>query len=112
MRELMKMALAATPAVILVAGPAWAGPICPRWTFWGAAGGGWFGFILTILLWVVIVGGAVALARWLVLNAGVSKRSSGDPAKDAALEILRNRYASGEIDGEEFEQRRRALTSA
>jgi uncharacterized membrane protein len=66
------------------------------------------------LFLIAIVAGAVLLVRAL------SNRGSemGDPAQRAkieqrrhALSILEERFASGEIDGEEFEERRRILQS-
>ena len=45
--------------------------------------------------------------RWLVL----STRASGNKGhhEDSALEILRKRYARGEIDKEEFEEKKKDL---
>lgn len=78
---------------------------------WGM-GGGWFGFILMILFWAAIIAAAVALIRWLVKSGDSSRpgeRVQAQPG-DSALDILRKRYARGEIDSEEFQQRKRALT--
>ena len=69
-------------------------------------GGGGFGWLFMILWLVLIVGGIVAFVRW------VSTPSSGlgraPPAK-SALDILKERYARGEINKEEFEQKKRDL---
>ena len=63
-----------------------------------------FGGLGMILLWIVPV----------VLLILLFRRSSGD--KDTtrgktALEILKERYARGEIDREEFEERKRHLSA-
>jgi putative membrane protein len=55
-----------------------------------------------ILFWVLIALGIVALVKWL-FSAGGSGKS--------ALDILKERYAKGEIDREQYEQMRRDLGS-
>jgi uncharacterized membrane protein len=56
--------------------------------------------------------GGVVFIRWLVKSGDSSRSSDRVQAQsgDAALDILRKRYARGEIDSEEFQQRKRALT--
>jgi putative membrane protein len=59
--------------------------------------------ILFILFNLVFWAGLVALAIW-----GVSRLSQrGSP--DSALRILNERFARGEIDQQEYDQRRAAL---
>ncbi|OGF37406.1 electron transporter RnfE, partial [Candidatus Falkowbacteria bacterium RIFOXYC2_FULL_48_21] len=55
--------------------------------------------------WVIVVIGAIALIRWLVNQA--SSKSGGD-AK-TPLQILQERYAKGEIDKKEFDEKKQAL---
>lgn len=70
-----------------------------RW-MWGAWG---IGMMFTMLLfWVLVIVGIIAGIRWLL---GQRRETPGD----SALEILRQRYARGEINKEEFEARRRDL---
>ena len=75
----------------------------------GAQGFGYnpIGMILTLVFWVLIIAGIVLLVVWLVRNTGRAglSASSGDPA----LDILRARYAKGEITKEQFEEMRRTL---
>lgn len=52
-----------------------------------------FGWIFMILFWVIVIFLVVAL---------VKKASSGE--KETAKEILKKRYARGEISKEEFER--------
>jgi putative membrane protein len=60
------------------------------------------------ILWLVVLGAAVwALVRW----ASGRTPASGPQSGPAALEILRQRYARGEIDATTFEQMRERLTA-
>ena len=72
-------------------------------------GGGWWMF-LGPLMFIVFIAAAVAavvvVVRWLGGSHGVTPPSP--PAK-TPLDILKERYARGEIDKEEFEERRRVL---
>jgi putative membrane protein len=73
---------------------------------WGMMGGGWgiFMMVFMFLFWAVIIVGIVALVRY-VMHAPAAKTS------DDALEILRSRYARGEIEKSEFDEKRKDLTS-
>jgi len=66
-------------------------------------GWGWsfFGIVHMVLWWALLILGVVVLAKWLF-----GARRSGE---DRALEVLRERYARGEIDKDEFEKRKRDL---
>jgi len=59
------------------------------------------------LFWVALVVGFVFLVKWI---AGQG-RPGQTPKKDDALDILKVRYARGEINKEEFEQKKKDLMS-
>ena len=71
---------------------------------------GWgmgFGMISMVLFWIVIILGIVILVRWV---SGGSAASGAPPAK-TALDILKERYARGEIDKREFDEKKRDLAN-
>ncbi|MBI2469412.1 MAG: SHOCT domain-containing protein [Candidatus Rokubacteria bacterium] len=71
---------------------------------WGAGG---FGMIFVLVFWALLIAGVVLVVKWLVESgrAGGALTSGGD----SALDILKKRYARGEIDREEFEAKKRDL---
>ncbi len=73
---------------------------------WGS-GFGWIGMIFMAVFWIAVIVGIVFLIRWLIL----STRAEGHKAhsEDSALEILRKRYARGEINKEECEEKKKDL---
>lgn len=70
------------------------------WAWDGGMGWAWFG-LMHLAWWLVLIVGAVLAVRAL-LGGRWGRR-------DSALEILRERYARGEIDEAEYEQRRKLL---
>lgn len=72
---------------------------------WGAGSGGFLGFLPMLLWWALLIVVVALLVKWL-FGSGTVRRSAG-----GAREILAERYARGEIDREEFEQKRRDLTA-
>ena len=75
----------------------------------GGWGMGWFGMIFMLIFWVLVILGLVFLIRWLIQNTRKDAGTSNEGSK--ALDILKERYARGEIDKEEFEGKRRDLTT-
>lgn len=69
------------------------------------SGFGAFGMLVMLVFWVLIIAGLVLLVKWLVEQTRGGSASAGE----SALEILKKRYARGEIDEDEFEARRRNL---
>lgn len=53
----------------------------------------------------MLILGIVALVRWLRRGEG----ERGPDREESALEILKRRYAKGEIDKAEFEEKKRDL---
>ncbi|MEO6795425.1 MAG: SHOCT domain-containing protein [Candidatus Dormibacter sp.] len=61
--------------------------------------GHWYVFVVFLLFW----GGVIALILWAI------RRATSSRGPDSAIQILQERFARGEIDQQEFEQRKSAL---
>jgi putative membrane protein len=100
-------------AVALWSGPAFAQGDGYREWMWGYGPGGWGGMMLggglaMVIFWGGIILLVVLLARWF--GGAGSAHQSANPPRQTALEILQERYARGEIDKTEYEERRKTLT--
>ncbi len=70
---------------------------------WGADGWSWaWGVLMMIGFWALIL-----LVAWAVIR-GTSRPEPKERGRDA-MDVLEERFARGEIDEEEFENRRRIL---
>jgi len=81
--------------------------------------GGGFGifalvWIIVVLgFWVLVIAALVLGIRWLIRQNSQDRYAGPPPAAPASedpLEVLRHRYARGEIDEEEYERRRKTLS--
>jgi putative membrane protein len=77
----------------------WGWGMHPMWGVWGIGM-----MVMMLAFWSVVIVGMVLAIRWLV-SQGREPR-----AIDPALDILRQRYARGDIGKEEFEARKKDLT--
>jgi putative membrane protein len=79
------------------------------WTDTGMMGWGWgwgtLGAVHMVLWWALVLLGIAVLARWLF---GASRRDDGG---GNALAILSERYARSEISKDEYEQKKRELST-
>lgn len=78
---------------------------------WGYDGFGYGGYgmgIGMLLFWGLIIVAIVMLVRGF---GGTSKGNAPRLPEKTALDILRERYARGEIDKAEFEEKRRDLSA-
>ncbi|MDH5683467.1 MAG: SHOCT domain-containing protein [candidate division WOR-3 bacterium] len=63
-----------------------------------------FGGFFMILFWIAIIVGVIFLIKWLI-----GYKPAETQTKETPLEILKRRYAQGEITKEEFENKKRDL---
>ncbi|MFH0906866.1 MAG: SHOCT domain-containing protein [bacterium] len=71
-----------------------------NWSGWGM---GWFGWIFMILFWGLIIGLVIVLIQRLTDQGKTGESNS------SALDILKKRYAQGEINKQEFEEKKKDL---
>ena len=81
------------------------------WGYMGNYHGGWgwmgFGMMGMSLFWIFLIIGIIALVK----GTWGWGASAGRSREKTALDILRERYARGEIEKEEFEQKKRDLAA-
>ncbi len=70
-------------------------------------GMGGFGFIMMIAFWILIVVGIVYAIRWLAVSTNAAKRTP--ESGETSVNILEKRYARGEIDKAEFEEKKKVI---
>ncbi len=68
---------------------------------WWMFSGMWFFWILFLML---LAFGAIFITRWLL-----ERSAKESPAKEPPLDILKRRYAQGEIDRDAFERMKRDI---
>jgi putative membrane protein len=73
--------------------------------------GGWMMsgmWLISSLFWIAIIAGVVLLVKWLTDRNDQGRTST--TASESPLDILKKRYAKGEIDKDAFEQMKRDLS--
>ena len=109
------IAAATSAAIVLLPSSVWAQSTDPDRYGWGPGmmgwGGGWYGMIFgpifMIIVLALVIAVAVLLVRWL--GGSALTATPHQPPARTPLDILKERFARGEIDKQEFEDRRRAL---
>ena len=77
------------------------------WDQWAGYGMGWGFFgLVHALWWVLVVLAIVGLVRWGIFGGRIRDRHA---LEDRAVAILRERYARGEIDKPEFDEKMKHL---
>ena len=74
----------------------------------GGYGTGWFGGIFMIVFWILVLVGLAFFIKWLIQSTNSGR--AGGAGGNRALEILKKRYARGEIDQVEFERMKMDLS--
>ena len=76
----------------------WRWEMHPMWWGWGLGM-----MAIMFLFWALVIVALIVGIRWLAGQGKVSR-------SDSALEILRQRYARGEINKDEFEAKKKDLS--
>ena len=108
---------AVSAAIVLAPALSWAqAPAEPDRYLYGQHmmwGGGWYGMIFgplfMILLLVAVIAGVGLVGRWFGVPWYGAQPPHHAPPGRTPLDILKERFARGEIDQQEFEERRRVL---
>ena len=76
---------------------------------WNMDGGAWLGMGLGMVLWVVLA----VVVVWLIVRGLIALERTRTDGRDSSGpdDILRERFARGEIDADEFERRLTLLHS-
>ena len=70
---------------------------------WDYGSGMGFGWIFMVFFWALVILGVVYLLKL------VSGGTKSEKQEETALDILRKRYARGEISKEEFEEKKKDI---
>ncbi len=84
----------------------------PGWGMMGGYGGyGSYGFgIIHLVVWIVILVAIVALVVWLVRSlAAPGMHHHLPPRRSGGLDVLEERYARGEINRDEYLQKKKDI---
>jgi putative membrane protein len=76
---------------------------------WYGPGGGGAGWFFMVFMMVVFWGLLIVLVGWLIRTTKPHQGGAEGQVRSNALTILEERFARGEIDRDEFEQRKAAL---
>ena len=71
-------------------------------------GYGWLSAIFMIIFWALVILAIVLFIGWLVRQA--KGDTPNDNTSNKAIDILKERYAKGEIDKEEFKVKKKELS--
>ena len=82
---------------------------------WGAWG--WVGLVFMIIFmiafWILVIAGIVMLVRWILRqgrDSGTDRGFDAGRGSGSALDILKRRYAQGEISAEEYRRMKQEIT--
>jgi putative membrane protein len=86
---------------------------------WGYTNYGFLGLIITILVWIIIIGVIIEILRAIFGSSNTHHHHVAptpptppvvQPPQKSPLDILNERYAKGEINKEEFDQKHADIT--
>lgn len=73
---------------------------------WAGSGWWWVMMVFMAIFWIAVIGGVIRLIVWLANRT----RTAVGEGRESPLDILKRRYASGEINREEYERMKEELS--
>jgi putative membrane protein len=80
----------------------------PGWGMMGGWGGYGYG-VIHMVVWVIILIAIIALAVWLARSLITPGMHHVPPRRSSGLDVLEERYARGEIDRDEYLQKKKDI---
>jgi putative membrane protein len=77
--------------------------------WWDGSSAPWYGMIFGPIMMVVFIALTVLAIAWVLRAVGLGSQSS--LSVESPLDVLKRRLARGEIDGAEYEERRKLLVN-
>ena len=78
----------------------------PDYGMMGGWGGGWMGPLFMMIIWVIILALAAAAVIWVVRSTASGGMNQPRPDRPRGLEVLEERYARGEVNRDEYLQKK------
>lgn len=77
--------------------------------WWDGSSAPWYGMVFGPVIMIAIIVLTVVIIAWLLRALGLGWQPG---ERKSALDILRERFARGEIDSAEYEERRKLLSGS
>jgi putative membrane protein len=81
----------------------------PQWGMMNGYGYGYGFGPIHIVVWIVILAAVVALVVWLVRSVASPAVHHLPPRRSSGLDVLEERYARGEINRDEYLQKKKDI---
>jgi putative membrane protein len=78
--------------------------------WWDGSSAPWYGMVFGPVMMIAIIVLTVVIVAWVLRALGLGWHSGGE--SKSALDILRERFARGDIDRAEYEERRKLLSGS
>jgi len=77
--------------------------------WWDGSSAPWYGMIFGPLMMIIFIVLTVLIIAWVLRAVGLGRQATS-PA-ETPLDVLKRRFARGEIDRPEYEERKKILTN-
>lgn len=78
----------------------------------GLMGWGYGSFgLLHMMFWIIILGAIIAAVAWFARSTTPPDMHQPDPRQSASLDVLKERYARGEMNRDEYLQKKQDISA-